>query len=387
MKIAAVIVAAGRGLRAGGPLPKQYRPLGGCPILAHSIRALAGHGEVARAVVVIHPNDAALYDAAVAPYLNGLNVTTCTGGKERGDSVLAGLAALENTGTEMVLIHDGARPLVAAALISRVIAATRKTGAAAPALPITDTLWQGTDGQVVGSIARHGLYSAQTPQGFWLAEILAAHKAAKTAATDDVQIALSAGIDVAIVAGDARNIKITAAEDFARASALIGGEMDIRTGNGFDVHAFEVGDHVTLCGVEILHDHGLKGHSDADVAMHALSDAIYGALAKGDIGRWFPPGDAKWENAASDIFLRHAATLAKDEGYAITNVDCTIICELPKIGPHADTMRACIAEILGVEVSRVSIKATTSERLGFTGRGEGIATIASATLLKQEPSL
>ncbi len=381
MKTAAVIVAAGRGRRAGGDIPKQYQMLADKPVLAHSVLAFARHVDIDAVVVVLHPDDAAIYGDLVAPHLAGLPVTTCEGGASRSDSVLNGLRALPGD-TGAVLIHDGARPLVTAALISRVIAAVFKTGAAAPAMPVSDTIWRAEAGQVHSLIRRQGLFAAQTPQGFHLADILAAHQGASGPATDDVELALTAGLDVSIVSGSARNLKITMPGDLRRANTLMGGEMDIRTGNGFDVHAFEAGDHITLCGIKIPHDQGLAGHSDADVAMHALTDAIYGALAKGDIGQWFPPSEPRWKGAASEIFLRHAVALALDEDFTITHLDCTIICETPKIGPHSNAMRARLAGLIGINADRISIKATTSERLGFTGRGEGIAALATATLLK-----
>ncbi len=382
MTIAALIVAAGRGLRAGGGLPKQYRTLSGIPVLARAIRALAAHPDIAKITVVLHPDDDARFQRIIGPHVRGIALTTCHGGRERSDSVAAGLDSLGNQGAEHVLIHDAARPLVDLDLISRVIDAMRETGAAAPAMPVTDTLWQGTRGRVSGVVPRDGLFRAQTPQGFRLDLIRQAHQMLKGAATDDVSAARAAGHEVAIVEGSARNIKITGPDDFALAENLLGKDMDIRTGNGFDVHAFTEGDHVTLCGIRIAHDRALSGHSDADVAMHAVTDALYGALGAGDIGQWFPPSDAQWKGAASDIFLRHAVEMVGSRGFAISNIDCTIICETPKIGPHAQDMRENLARILGIDTDRISVKATTSERLGFTGRKEGIAALATATLVK-----
>ncbi|MDQ7079677.1 MAG: bifunctional 2-C-methyl-D-erythritol 4-phosphate cytidylyltransferase/2-C-methyl-D-erythritol 2,4-cyclodiphosphate synthase [Paracoccaceae bacterium] len=382
MTIAALIVAAGRGLRAGGGLPKQYRTLKGIPVLARAIRALAAHPDIAEITVVLHPDDEARFEAIIAPHVDGIPLATCHGGKERSDSVAAGLESISGQGADHVLIHDAARPLVDLALISRVIDAMRETGAAAPAMPVTDTLWQGTGGTVSGVVPRERLFRAQTPQGFRLDLIRQAHQMLKDAATDDVSAARAAGHEVTIVEGSARNIKITGPDDFALAENLLGKEMDIRTGNGFDVHAFTEGDHVTLCGVRIAHGRALSGHSDADVAMHAVTDALYGALGAGDIGRWFPPTEAQWKGAASDIFLRHAVEMVTERGFAISNIDCTIICETPKIGPHAQAMRANLAQITGIDADRISVKATTSERLGFTGRKEGIAALATATLVK-----
>jgi 2-C-methyl-D-erythritol 4-phosphate cytidylyltransferase/2-C-methyl-D-erythritol 2,4-cyclodiphosphate synthase len=283
---------------------------------------------------------------------------------------------------DKVLIHDAARPCISAALIGDVLSALDSHEAAAPALPVTDALWTGEDDTVTGTRDRSGLYGAQTPQGFRFAAILAAHLAHPGGSADDVQVARDAGHAVAIVPGDPDNIKITRPEDFSRAARLLGNNMDVRLGNGYDVHRFGAGDHVVLCGVEIPHGRGLQGHSDADVGMHAVTDAIYGALAEGDIGRHFPPSDPQWKGAASDIFLRHAAELARAKGFAISNVDCTLVCEYPKVGPHAAKMQEVMAGILGIDASRVSVKATTSERLGFTGRSEGIASIATAALVK-----
>ncbi len=378
---AAIIVAAGRGARAGGDLPKQYRDLAGLPVLARTLGAFARHPEVDRLIVVLNPSDQALFDTLIAPHCDFPLLRT-EGGATRAASVRAGLAAAE--GASRVLIHDAARPLVSRDLISRVIAALDTTPGAAPALPVTDALWRGEGGRVIAPVARAGLFRAQTPQGFRLPEIRAAHERAPANAADDVEVALAAGLDVAITEGEENNLKITWPGDFARAARILEQEqgMDIRTGNGFDVHAFCAGDHLVLCGVRLPHDRALRGHSDADVGMHALTDAIYGALGEGDIGRHFPPSEAEWKGAASEIFLRHAASLAGRRGYRIANCDVTLICEAPKIGPHADEMRARLAEIMGVERDRVSIKATTSEGLGFTGRREGIAALATATLVR-----
>jgi 2-C-methyl-D-erythritol 4-phosphate cytidylyltransferase/2-C-methyl-D-erythritol 2,4-cyclodiphosphate synthase len=285
-----------------------------------------------------------------------------------------------------VLIHDGARPLVSPALIGRLVAALDAHDGAAPALAVTDALWRGADGLVAGTVDRTGLYRAQTPQAFRFAAILAAHRAHPGGALDDVEVARAAGLDVAIVEGEEQNLKLTVPADFTRAEAILRGQAmqgrpEIRLGNGFDVHAFCPGDHLWLCGVRLPHDRGLLGHSDADVGMHALTDAIYGALAEGDIGRHFPPSDPQWKGAASHIFLAHAMALARQRGFQLANCDVTLICERPKIGPHAADMQAELARIMAVEGARVSVKATTSERLGFTGREEGIAALATATLV------
>ncbi|CAM5454174.1 bifunctional 2-C-methyl-D-erythritol 4-phosphate cytidylyltransferase/2-C-methyl-D-erythritol 2,4-cyclodiphosphate synthase [Frigidibacter albus] len=378
MTTAAIIVAAGRGTRAGGPEPKQWQRLAGVPLLRHTVEAFAGIG---RTVLVLHPEDMA---RGIAEFAG--EVVLVAGGATRSASVRAALDLLEGSGVTRVLIQDGARPLTSPALIARVLAALDHAPGAAPALPVTDALWTGTAGLVSGTRDRDGLFRAQTPQGFDLAAIIAAYRSGPPEALDDVAIARAAGLDVAIVEGEEENLKITYPGDFVRAEAILRNRkgaphMDVRLGNGFDVHAFCEGDHVMLCGVKVPHGRGLLGHSDADVGMHALTDAIYGALAAGDIGRHFPPSEPEWKGAASEIFLAHAAALARDRGYAIGNVDVTLICERPKVGPHAAAMSAELARILGIAEDRVSVKATTSERLGFTGREEGIAAIATATLV------
>ncbi|MDJ0822707.1 MAG: bifunctional 2-C-methyl-D-erythritol 4-phosphate cytidylyltransferase/2-C-methyl-D-erythritol 2,4-cyclodiphosphate synthase [Paracoccaceae bacterium] len=374
MTTAAIIVAAGRGTRAGGPLPKQWQAVAGKPVARWTLERFAAMDQL---VLVIHPDDRARAEALC----EGLNVRIVPGGAERASSVLAGLEALTDTPPERVLIHDVARPCVSAEIISAVLTALQTSSGAAPALPVTDALWTGDNGQVTGTQDRGGLFRAQTPQGFRYPEILAAHRAHPGGAADDVEVARAAGLDIAIVAGEESNLKITGPDDFARAAQYLESAMDIRLGNGYDVHRFGDGDHVVLCGVQIPFERGLSGHSDADVGMHAVTDAIYGALAQGDIGQHFPPSDPQWKGAESHFFLRHAVELAHKMGYGIGNVDCTLVCERPKIGPHAQAMRAEMARIMGLQVGQVSVKATTSERLGFTGREEGIAAIATATLV------
>jgi len=372
MTVAAIIVAAGRGTRAGGAVPKQWQQLAGKPVVAHSILAFAGIADLV--ILVIHPDDRAF----AAP----LGVPLVEGGATRDASVRNALEYLSGTGITRVLIHDGARPLVSRALIGRLIAALDRSVAAAPAVPVTDALWRGRDLHVTGTQDRTGLWRAQTPQAFHCDAILAAHRAHPGGAADDVEVARAAGLDVAIVEGDEDNLKLTFAADFARAERILKGRgMDIRVGNGFDVHAFGPGDHVWLCGTRVPHGRGLVGHSDADVGMHALTDAIYGALAEGDIGQHFPPSDPQWKGAQSHVFRRHAAARAAARGFAVSHADVTLICEVPKIGPHAAAMRQALAAILGLAPDRVSVKATTSERLGFTGREEGIAALATATLV------
>lgn len=381
MTTAAVILAAGRGLRMGGDLPKQWHYLDDQPVVVHSLAAFADIPGVDRRVLVIHPADRARAEAVAGTAM------VVEGGASRDASVRAALEALAGTGVTRVLIHDGARPLVSRALVERLLAALEEAPGAAPALPVTDALWRGVQGRVTGTQDRDGLWRAQTPQAFRFEPILAAHRVHSGGAADDVAVARAAGLDVAIVEGDEDNLKLTFPGDMARARAILRGrgmdvrQMDVRMGNGFDVHAFCPGDHVWLCGVRVPHGRGLLGHSDADVGMHALTDAIYGALAEGDIGRHFPPSDPQWKGAASHIFLRHAVELAASRGFRLANADVTLICERPKIGPHAAAMQAALAGILGVEAGRISVKATTSEQLGFTGREEGIAALATAVLV------
>jgi 2-C-methyl-D-erythritol 4-phosphate cytidylyltransferase/2-C-methyl-D-erythritol 2,4-cyclodiphosphate synthase len=373
MSIAVIITAAGRGTRAGGDLPKQWQMLAGKPVLAHTLAAFAGY----RRVLTIHPEDRARAESL------GGGFEIVEGGATRASSVGNALRALAGTGVTRVLIHDGARPLVPASVILAVLTALDDHAGAAPALPVSDALWRGADGVVTGTQDRSGLYRAQTPQGFHFDAILAAHLALSGDAADDVEVARGVGLTVAIVEGHEDNLKLTYPQDFARAEAILKGRgMDIRLGNGYDVHAFTEGDHVWLCGVKVPHGKALLGHSDADVGMHALTDAIYGALAEGDIGRHFPPTDPQWKGAASHIFLRHAMGLVAARGFTLTNCDVTLVCERPKIGPHAEAMRAALADIMGVEMERISVKATTSERLGFTGREEGIAALATAALVR-----
>lgn len=372
---AAIIVAAGRGTRAGRGMPKQWRALAGQTVVAHTLAAFHNHPDISHLVLVVHPDD---LENAPWPQDTGLEIVT--GAQTRRGSVLAGLEALEGR-FDQVLIHDAARPCVSRQVIDGVLSALKSGPAAAPALAVVDALWQGQDGRVAGTCNREGLFRAQTPQGFDLEVILNAHRRFATDAADDVEIARTAGVAVTITPGDENNLKITRAEDFDRAAQILGRNMDIRLGNGYDVHRFGEGDHVMLCGVRVPFDRGLQGHSDADVGMHAVTDAIYGALADGDIGQHFPPSDPQWKGAASEIFLRHAVELAATRGYRISNVDCTLVCEFPKIGPHASDMRREMARLMGLDMGQISVKATTSERLGFTGRGEGIASLATVALV------
>ena len=373
-----IIVAAGRGRRAGGEVPKQWRNVNGAPVAAHTVQVFQSHPRIDRVVLVHHPDD--LSEVLALPGADQLLLAH--GGATRNQSVRNGLDILASTPPDRVLIHDVARPCVPTSVIDAVIDALNTYSGAAPALAVTDALWQGNDATVSGVQDRTGLYRAQTPQGFRFADLLTAHRAFDGDAADDVEVARQAGLAVAIVPGHEDNLKITHPGDFDRAQTILRGHMDIRLGNGYDVHRFGPGDHVILCGVKIPHGRALQGHSDADVGMHAVTDAIYGALAEGDIGRHFPPSDPQWKGAASEIFLRHAADLAREKGYEISNIDCTLVCEYPKVGPHAAAMQAEMARIMGLSIDRVSIKATTSERLGFTGREEGIAAIATAALVK-----
>ena len=374
MTVAALIVAAGRGSRAGGAEPKQWQRVAGKPVIDHTLERFTQHPRIDRIMVVLHQDDMDL--------LKSTDCEVTQGGASRDASVRNGLDALAANPPDQVLIHDVARPALGDDVIGRVLDALEDYPAAAPGLPVIDALWRGANGTVTGGCSREGLYRAQTPQGFHFDAILKAHHANNAPAADDVEVARRAGLEVAIVDGDERNLKITRSEDFARAAlALKGSHMtDIRLGNGYDVHAFEPGNEVILCGVPVAHTAQLKGHSDADVAMHAITDALYGAIAEGDIGRHFPPSDPQWKDAASAVFLSHAAELVRARGFEISNIDCTIVCELPKIGPHAAAMQANLAKIIDIEQTRISVKATTSERLGFTGRQEGIAAIATAAL-------
>ena len=375
----ALVVAAGRGTRLGAPLPKQYLPLAGKPLLRYSLETLARHPAIEHVRVVFNPDDAAHYDAAS----RGLDLLSpVAGGAARQDSVRLGLESLDGLAPERVLIHDGARPFLDTGTIDRVLTALDEAPGAIPALPLRDTVKRGADGVVTDTVDRASLWRAQTPQGFHYRPILAAHRAAAgNDLSDDAAVAERASLAVRLVAGREENFKVTTGDDLLEAERLLAARQgDIRTGQGFDVHAFGPGDHVWLCGVKIPHGQGLVGHSDADVGLHALTDAILGALGAGDIGVHFPPGDAKWRGAPSHLFLRHAADLVAAAGGRIAHVDVTLICEQPKIGPHRDAMVARMAEILGVDPRRVSVKATTTEKLGFTGRGEGIAGQAVATL-------
>jgi 2-C-methyl-D-erythritol 4-phosphate cytidylyltransferase/2-C-methyl-D-erythritol 2,4-cyclodiphosphate synthase len=375
----ALVVAAGQGSRFGGSLPKQYLPLGSANVLRYAVAALAEHPRIENVLVAIRPEDRALFDRAIA----GLSVAPpVAGGATRQASVRLGLEALAAYHPERVLIHDGARPFPDPGLMDRVIDALDGAVAAIPCLPLRDTIKRAEGGVVRETIDRSALWRAQTPQGFRFEAILAAHRAAiGRTLTDDAAVAEAAGLAPLVIEGGEDNLKVTTPQDLAAAERLIAARQgDIRVGQGFDVHPFAPGDHLWICGVKIPHDSGLAGHSDADVGLHALTDAVLGAIGAGDIGMHFPSDDARWRGAASDQFLRHAADLVRQRDGAVAAVDVTIICERPKIGPHRAAMIERVAAILGVVPGRVSVKATTTERLGFAGRGEGIAAQAVATV-------
>jgi 2-C-methyl-D-erythritol 4-phosphate cytidylyltransferase/2-C-methyl-D-erythritol 2,4-cyclodiphosphate synthase len=374
----ALVVAGGRGQRFGGALPKQYRSLAGRALLSHSLATFLAHPRVGAVRAVIHPDDRGLYDQAA----RGLALLEpCHGGAERQDSARLGLESLTELAPRHVLIHDAARPFVDHATIDRVLDALDEAPGAVAAVPVTDTLKRGADGRIATTVERSGLWRAQTPQGFRFDAILAAHRmAAGEALTDDAAVAERAGLGVALVLGSEENFKVTTEADLERAERSLHAASEQRVGTGFDVHQFGPGDRVMLCGVAVPHGNGLVGHSDADVGLHALTDALLGTIGAGDIGGHFPPSDPLWRDAASERFLRHAAELVAARGGSIVNVDVTIICERPKVGPHRAAMVARLAEILGTAPERVSVKATTTDRLGFTGRGEGIAAQAVATV-------
>ncbi|HFQ15118.1 MAG TPA: bifunctional 2-C-methyl-D-erythritol 4-phosphate cytidylyltransferase/2-C-methyl-D-erythritol 2,4-cyclodiphosphate synthase [Rhodobacteraceae bacterium] len=378
----ALVVAAGRGRRAGGDVAKQYARIGGQPVLRHPLRALSGAAVIDAVLTVIHADDNDLY-AACASGIDKL-LAPVAGGATRQESVRRGLEALARINPEKVLIHDGARPFIDEALINRVAGALDRHDGALAALPVTDTLKEVRGDIVTGTRDRANLWRAQTPQGFIFARILAAHRRAARRGredfTDDAAVAEWAGMETTVVEGSANNGKITLAEDLAMADEKLTRAAEYRTGSGFDVHRFCQGSQVTLCGVKISHDMALLGHSDADVALHALTDALLGAVAAGDIGTHFPPSDPQWAGVSSDRFAAHAAALVREKGGRIINADITIICEAPRIGPHRPAMRAATARILGIEPDRISIKATTAEGLGFTGRREGIAAQAAVSV-------
>ncbi len=387
-----LVVAAGRGSRAGGGLPKQFRSLAGQPLIARTLQAFLQRPDITSVVPVIHQDDCELFDKAAETLdpgtINRLQ-KPAFGGATRQESVHSGLETLvKRLGRKsgMVLIHDGARPFATPALIGRALEGARIYGAAVPGCPMFDTVKQiGDGGRIVGTPDRSRLRAVQTPQAFSLGLIVDAHRRARADGrhdlTDDAAVAEYAGHDVFVFEGEPSNAKITTSEDFQAAELrLLSSLLDVRTGQGFDVHSFTAGDHVWLGGVRIEHTQALTGHSDADVVLHALTDAVLGAIGDGDIGTHFPPSETRWKGAASDIFLRHAVDLVHRRGGMVAHLNATIVCEAPKIGPHREGMRSSIAAVAGLTVDRVAITATTSERLGFTGRGEGIAAWGLATV-------
>jgi 2-C-methyl-D-erythritol 4-phosphate cytidylyltransferase/2-C-methyl-D-erythritol 2,4-cyclodiphosphate synthase len=390
MPVVALIVAAGRGSRAGGGVPKQYRLLAGRPVLARTLESFLTHPLVDRVCVVIHPDDNGPYDTAVAslaPPLAKRLTPPAKGGETRQDSVRLGLEGLGEPDGAVVLVHDAARPFVDAALIDRAIGAG-ESGAAVPGVPVTDTIKMiDPDGDVAVTPDRSSLRAIQTPQAFRYGPLLAAHRRAAEAGlhgfTDDGALAEWAGLTVQVFEGEPHNIKLTHPADFAEAERRLKDEAMTyvtRLGTGFDVHAFAQGDHVWLGGVRVPHDRGVLAHSDGDVILHALTDAVLGALADGDIGTHFPPSDAQWRGASSDRFLAHAVGLVRQRGGIVDHLDTTLLCETPRLGPHREAMRQRIAEIAGLRLDQVSLKATTTEKLGFIGRREGIAAQAAATI-------
>ncbi|MBV1698082.1 MAG: bifunctional 2-C-methyl-D-erythritol 4-phosphate cytidylyltransferase/2-C-methyl-D-erythritol 2,4-cyclodiphosphate synthase [Hyphomicrobiales bacterium] len=383
-RVAAVVVAAGRGHRAGGDMPKQYRQIAGEPVIRPTLSAFLGHPQIAAVQTVIHRDDAEAFQAATAGLKDLL--PPAWGGATRQASVHAGLEALRAAAPDVVLIHDAARPFLSATLITRAIEAAREHGAAVPAIVIADTVKQIDEHELItATLDRNRLRTVQTPQAFAYELIVGSHRRAAAAGrddfTDDAALAEWAGHRVRVFAGEPGNVKLTTSDDFVRAEMLrMAALADVRTGSGFDVHAFTDGDHVMLGGVRIPHTHGVTGHSDADVALHALVDAILGALAEGDIGQHFPPSDPQWRGAASEKFLAFACERVHARGGMIAHLDVTIVCEGPRVSPHRDAIRARIAAITGIPVGRIGIKATTSEKMGFTGRGEGLVAMATATV-------
>ena len=373
MQIAALLVAAGSGTRFGSDQPKQFVEIAGKPVVRWAAEALAAE------VGVLQPvGDGAVLD----PVLAGTGARPAVpGGATRQESVRLGLEALVADAPDLVLVHDAARPVIPAGTVAALVAALRDGPGAIPAMPVADTLKRAAGGRIETTVPREGLFRAQTPQGFRFPLLLALHRAAGPGATDDASLLEAAGHAVTLVAGSDDNIKLTYKEDRVRLERVLAPALFPRVGTGFDVHVLEAGRPLILCGVTVPHELGLAGHSDADVGIHALCDAIYGALAEGDIGRHFPPSEATWKDADSARFLRHAAERIAARGGRLANADVTLICERPKITPHAAAMMARLADLLGVDVGRVSVKATTTERLGFAGRGEGIAAQAVATVL------
>jgi 2-C-methyl-D-erythritol 4-phosphate cytidylyltransferase/2-C-methyl-D-erythritol 2,4-cyclodiphosphate synthase len=377
MRIAAILVAAGTGSRFGADLPKQFLTVAGKPVIRHAAEALARHVSLLQPVGESEPIEAALQGMVFC-------LPVIPGGATRQDSVLAGLEALERHSPDVVLVHDAARPVIPKGTIMALLDALRESAGAIPAAPVADTLKRVERGVIIETVPRAGLFRAQTPQAFRFQTLLVALRKAATGATDDAALLEAAGETVAVVPGSEDNIKLTYPDDLLRLERIMAVPLVPRVGIGFDVHVFEAGRALFLCGVKVPHDKGLAGHSDADVGIHALCDAIYGALAEGDIGRHFPPSEASWKDADSARFLSHAAERIATRGGRLINADVTLICERPKITPHAPAMIARLAALLQVGSGLVSVKATTTEKLGFTGRGEGIAAQAVVSILVPE---
>jgi len=381
VRVATIIVAAGQGTRLGGEVAKQYQLLGGEPVLTRAIKGALAAPQMDAVLVAIHPDAGALYEESIAPISDQRLLPPVHGGEQRSDTVRLALEALADDPPAAVLIHDAARPFASPALYAALAEQALKGDGAIAAEPVVDALWREADGLADTPAPRAGLWRAQTPQAFPFTTLLAAHRADREPALDDAEVFRRAGGTVHLVPGEPENFKITTAADMDRAARILEGAMsDIRLGHGFDVHRFCPGDHVWLCGVRIGHDQGLEGHSDADVGLHALTDAIYGAIGDGDIGQHFPPSDPQWKGAESHVFLAHAGERVAARGGRIANLDVTLLCERPKIGAHAAAMKARIGEILALEPGRISIKATTMERMGFVGREEGMGALATATV-------
>lgn len=381
MRVNAIVVAAGSGIRANMNPPKQFQQIEGKPVLARSLNKFLSHPKIKGVTVVLSKEHETFFQDIIHPCLNGC-VSIVDGGNSRTQSVISGLNSMQDDSVTHILIHDGVRPFVSNDLIDRVINALHHHSAVVPGIAISDALWRQNGGNIIESLKRDGVIRVQTPQGFNIQALREAYRlSGKETADDDAAIAIAAGIKVRVVDGQEDNVKLTTRNDFQQAQKISGLVPDIRTGTGFDVHRFTEGSEVILCGVRIPHQLSLEGHSDADVVLHAITDAIYGAIGQGDIGRWFPPTQPEWKDADSIIFLNHASKLASQKGYYISSLDCTVICEAPKIAPHAEKMRQNLASILNLDANRINIKATTSEGLGFTGRGEGIASLSTVQMV------
>lgn len=379
MNIAAVVVAGGRGVRAGSGVPKQFRNVRGRPVMARAMDPLLAHPAISECIAVISREDRHYFDSTVARTIE-VPIKIADAGRTRSESVENGLTAIKEMGFTHVLVHDAVRPFLSETVVERLIKSLDKYDGAIPVIPVADALWSASAGVAEHPVPREKIFRAQTPQAFEFDGLLDAYRRFSGTAADDAAVAVAAGMKVAAVPGCGENFKITVAEDFVKAEQALTTASGVRIGQGFDVHARANGDNVTLLGVELPCDFGLAGHSDADAAMHAVTDALYGAVAEGDIGIWFPPDDEKWKDADSRIFLQHAADLVEKKGYHVSGIDCTIICEQPRIAPYAEKMKKNLARLLDIEAELVSVKATTTERLGFLGRKEGIAALAVVTV-------